>query len=222
MRISLLGGTGDIGQGLALRWAYDTNHEILIGSRNPEKARTKADEYETELASVGVDREINGFENGMAAERADVVVLAVPPYHVTDTVESVADRLDDVDVLVSPAVGMRRDDDGFHYNPPDGMSVTELVADVAPGGVPVVGAFHSLAADRLANLELELDIDTLVVGDDADARETVRMLANSIEGLRALEAGPLANASEVESLTPLLINLALHNEKMHDVGVKFH
>ncbi|WP_458184980.1 NADPH-dependent F420 reductase [Haladaptatus sp. NG-WS-4] len=221
MRIALLGGTGDIGQGLALRWAYDTDHEVVVGSRDPEKARAKAAEYETELDSLGVSRSINGFANEMAAERADVVVLAVPPFHIRDTVEAVADRLNDVDVLVTPAVGMNRDDDGFHYKPPKTGSVTALVAESAPEGVPVVGAFHTLSADRLADLELEFAQDTLLVGDDEDAKELVRMLADGIEGLRPLDAGGLDNAAEVESLTPLLINLALNNEGMHDVGVRF-
>ncbi|WP_435180213.1 NADPH-dependent F420 reductase [Halorussus sp. AFM4] len=221
MRIALLGGTGDIGQALALRWARDTDHEVLVGSRDPEKARTKADEYETELDSVGVDREVKGFANEMAADRADVVVLAVPAFHVRDLVEDIADRVADADVLVTPAVGMDRDDEGFHYKPPKVGSVTELVADAAPEGVPVVGAFHNLSADRLANLDVELDQDTLVVGDDEDAVETVVQLADQIEGLRALRAGGIANAAEVESLTPLLINLATENEGLHDVGVKF-
>ncbi|NHN57530.1 MULTISPECIES: NADPH-dependent F420 reductase [Halorussus] len=221
MRIALLGGTGDIGQALALRWARDTDHEILVGSRDPEKARNKADEYETELDSVGVDREVKGFANEMAADRADVVVLAVPAFHVRDLVEDIADRIGDADALVTPAVGMDRDDEGFHYKPPKAGSVTELVADTAPEGIPVVGAFHNLSADRLANLDVELDLDTLVVGDDGDAVETVVQLADQIEGLRALKAGGAANAAEVESLTPLLINLARENEGLHDVGVKF-
>ncbi len=221
MRIALLGGTGDIGQGLALRWAYDTNHEVLIGSRDPEKARTAAEEYETELDSRGVDRTIKGFRNEMAADRADVAVLAVPPYHVGDTVDAVADKLDEETVLVSPAVGMKGDDDGLHYHPPSTGSVTELVASRAPDAVPVVGAFHNLSADRLANLDLELEIDTLLVGDDDDAKETVRLLAEGIDGLRVLDAGPLANAAEVESVTPLLINVARYNDGMHDVGVRF-
>ncbi|MCL7417371.1 MAG: NAD(P)-binding domain-containing protein, partial [Halalkalicoccus sp.] len=105
MRITLCGGTGDIGEGLALRFASDTDHEILIGSRDPEKARTKAAEYETELDSRGIETTIKGFENAMAADRADVVVLAVPPYHVRDTIESISDRLDSETILVSPAVG---------------------------------------------------------------------------------------------------------------------
>ena len=221
MRIALLGGTGDIGQGLALRWAYDTNHEILIGSRDPERAREKAEEYETELDSRGVESEVKGFANAMAADRADVIVAAVPAYHLVDTIEAVGDRLEDA-VLVSPAVGMKRDDDGLHYNRSGAGSVTALAADAAPDGVPVVGAFHNLAAGRLADLDATLDWDTLLVGDDDDAKDIVADLAEGIEGLRAVDAGGLANAAEVESVTPLLINIARENEGLHDLGVKFH
>ena len=221
MRIALLGGTGDIGAGLALRWAYDTDHELVLGSRDPEKARAKAEEYETELDSRGVDRKITGFANEMAADRADVVVLAVPPYHVADVVDDVADKLDEDALVISPAVGISSDEDGMHYNPPSAGSVTELVAEAAPDDVRVVGAFHNLAADRLANLDVDLDLDTLVVGDDEDARNLAADLAGDIDGLRALDAGPVGNAAEVESLTPLLINLARYNDGLHDVGVTF-
>jgi hypothetical protein len=116
---------------------------------------------------------------------------------------------------------MKRDEDGFHYHPPSAGSVTQLVADAAPEGVPVVGAFHNLAAGRLANLDAELGIDTLLVGDDPDAKETVRLLAEGIEGLRVLDGGGIANAAEVESLTPLLINVARHNDRLDDLGVRF-
>ncbi len=221
MRIALLGGTGDIGEGLALRFARDTSHEILIGSRDPEKARDRVADYEEVLEGRTDEVDIKGFGNEMAADRADVVVLSVPPYYVGDTVEAVADSLDSDTVLVTPAVGMQGDEDGLHYHPPSAGSVTELVAGRAPDEVPVVGAFHNLAADALANLENELDLDTLVVADDDAAGDTVVDLANEIEGLRALEAGPLANAAEVESVTPLVINIAKYNEDMHDVGVKW-
>lgn len=221
MRIALLGGTGDIGEGLALRWAYDTDHEVLIGSRDPEKARAKAEEYETELDSRGLERTVKGFDNEMAADRADVVVLAVPAYHIGDVVEGIADVVDSDTILVSPAVGMGRDDDGMHYNPPSIGSVTELVQRRAPEDVRVVGAFHNLAADRLANLDVEFDLDTLVVGDDEDARDLVADLGEGIEGLRVLDAGPAANAAEAESVTPLVINIAMNNDGMHDVGVRY-
>ncbi|WEL24717.1 NADPH-dependent F420 reductase [Haloferax volcanii] len=221
MRIALLGGTGDIGEGLALRWAYHTDHEVIVGSRDPDKARAKADEYETELSSRGRDVKVNGFTNEMAADRASVVVLAVPPYHVSDTVEAVSGSLSEGDVLVTPAAGMKRDDDGFHYHPPKAGSVTALVADAAPDDVPVVGAFHNLAAGRLADLDADLGIDTLLVADDEDAKETVRLLAEGIDGLRALDGGGLANAPEIEGITPLLINVARNNDGLHDLGIRF-
>ena len=221
MRIALLGGTGEIGEGLALRWGHDSDHDIVIGSRDPEKARDAADDYEAELDDRGVDAKVTGFENAMAADRADVVVLAVPPYHVADTVDAVADNLADGDIIVSPATGMQRDEDGFHYHPPDAGSVTAIAADAAPDEVPVVGAFHNLAAGRLADLDSSLGIDTLVVADDEDTKATVSGLAEDIEGLRALDAGGIANAAEIESVTPLLINVAMNNDGLHDLGVRF-
>ncbi len=221
MQIALLGGTGDIGEGLALRFAYDTDHDVLIGSREASRAETKAREYETELDSRGVEVEVTGHDNADAAAAADVVVLAVPAYHLADTVEAIEAELGENTVLVTPAVGMKRDEDGFHYNRPGAGSVTALAAEAAPADVPVVGAYHNLPAARLANLDADLDIDTAIVGDDADAVATVTRLTEAIEGLRPVDAGPLANAAEIEAITPLLINVAKNNDGMHDLGVRF-
>jgi len=221
MRIALLGGTGDIGEGLALRWAFHSDHEVVIGSRDPEKARAKADDYQEAIESRGVDTKLTGFQNGMAADRADVVVLAVPAYHIADTVEAVEDSLDEGDILVTPATGMKRDEDGFHYHKPGAGSVTKLAVEAAPEGVPVVGAFHNLAAGRLTDLDAELGIDTLLLSDDESAKSTVASLAEDIDGLRALDAGGIANAAEVESVTPLLINVGMNNDGLHDLGVRF-
>ncbi|MDX1746104.1 MAG: NADPH-dependent F420 reductase, partial [Halobacteriales archaeon] len=196
------------------------DHEIIVGARDPDRARNKAAEYETELSRRGLDREVAGLVNTMAADRGDVIVLSVPPYYVTDTIESVADEIGDA-IVVSPAVGMERDDEGFHYNPPPTGSVTEHAAAALPDGVPLVGAYHNLAADRLANLDVDLDLDTLVIGTDRDAKELVMGLTREIDGLRPLDAGGIANAPEVESLTPLLLNIARFNRGMHDVGVEF-
>jgi len=221
MRIALLGGTGDIGEGLALRWAFHSDHEIVIGSRDPEKARAKADEYQKAIESRGVDTKLTGFQNGMAADRADVVVLAVPAYHIADTVEAVEESLSEGDILVTPATGMKRDEDGFHYHKPGAGSVTKIAVEAAPEGVPVVGAFHNLAAGRLTDLDAELGIDTLLIGDDESAKSTVASLAEDIDGLRALDAGGIANAAEIEAVTPLLINVAMNNDGLHDLGVRF-
>jgi len=220
MHVALLGGTGDIGEGLALRLARDTDHAVTVGSRDAEKARDSADAYESELAERGVEASIGAAENPEAAAGADVVVLSVPAYYLADTIESVADALEN-SVLVSPAVGMKRDDAGLHYNPPGVGSVTQLAAKTAPDETPVVGAFHNLPAGRLANLDADLDWDVPVVADVTDAKATVVDLTANIEGLRPLDAGGLENAAEVESVTPLLINLATNNDDLHDLGVKF-
>jgi NADPH-dependent F420 reductase len=220
MQLALLGGTGDVGEGLALRVGRDTDHTVVVGSRDADRAREAADDYAATLADHGSEATVEGAANPDAAARADVVVLAVPAYHLADTVDAVAGELDDA-VLVSPAVGMQRDEDGLHYNPPGVGSVTALAAQVAPDAVPVVGAFHNLAAGRLADLDADLGWDVPVVGDDDDAKATVVSLADDIEGLRALDAGGLANAAEVESLTPLLINLAANNDGLHNLGVSF-
>lgn len=222
MRIALLGGTGDIGQGLALRFARDTGHEIIIGSRDSDKARETADRYTAELAARGVNTNITGYGNEDAADQADIIVLSVPPYHVGDTVESIETVLSSETVLVTPAVGMQGDEDGLHYHPPGTGSVTELVADRAPDDVSVVGAYHNLAADALSDLDTKLELDTLLVADDADAKATISTLTEEVDGLRPLDAGPLANAAEVESVTPLVINIAKYNDDLHDVGVTFH
>ncbi len=220
MRIALLGGTGDIGEGLALRLARDTTHEVVVGSRTAEKAASAVEEYADRLGD-DLTAELSSAENDDAAVDADVVAVCVPPYHVSDTVESVADQLDDA-VLVSPAVGISRDDEGFHYNRPPHGSVAEVAAEAAPDAVPVVGAFQNLAAGALADLEHDLGFDVIVTGDDADAKATVTALVEEIDGLRALDGGALANSAEVEAMTPLLINLAVENDGLHDLGVSFH
>ncbi len=222
MEIALLGGTGDIGEGLALRWARDTAHTVHIGSRTPEKATDRAADYREELTERGFDVEIKGSGNETAAAESEVVVVSVPPDYVTSTVKSVVDGLEPGDILVSPAVAMERDGDGFHYTEPQEGSVAEAIAAVAPEDVAVVGAFQNLAAGALSDLDTDLDYDVIVTGDDEDATTSVADLAEEIEGLRALSGGPLANSAEIEGITPLLINLAMNNDGMHDLGVTFH
>ncbi len=219
MEIAILGGTGDIGEGLALRWGRDTDHAVVVGSREKERARSAAEAYRSRLEKRGHDAAIEGAENPAAAAGADVVVAGVPPYHVADTVEAVADGLSGV--LVSPAVGMQRDEAGMHYHRPGAGSVAAVAADAAPDDVPVVGAFHPISAHRLTDLDAELGLHVPVVADDDAARETVIELADEIEGLAGIDAGPLANAPEIEGLTPLLINLAARNDDLADLGVRF-
>ena len=194
MHIAILGGTGDIGEGLALRWATDTDHGVLVGSRDADRAREAARGYLAELDDRGIDATVSGFANEEAADRADVIVLAVPPYVVTDTIEAIEAAIGDA-VLVSPAVGLGRDESGFHHDPPPAGSVTAHAAKAAPE-------------------------DTAVVGAPGPAKETVLELVNAIEGLRGLDAGGVGNAPEAEGMVPLLLNVAV-NEDLADTGIAF-
>lgn len=221
MRVALLGGTGDIGEGIALRLARDTDHEVVVGSRDAEKAERRAAEYVERLDERGQEVAVEGAGNPAATAGADVVVVSVPPEYAVSTVETVADDLDATDVLVCPATRMDRDGDGFHYDRPDAGSVAESVAAAAPAAVPVVGAFQNVAAGALTDLDRALESDVVVTGDDAEAKETVAGLVEDVDGLRALDAGALANSAEVEAITPLLINLAMNNDGLHDLGIRF-
>lgn len=221
MEIAILGGTGDIGEGLALRFARDTNHSVVVGSRKEEKALDKAAEYRDRLQTHGTDADVSGTDNETAAEGADVVIAGIPPQYVVSTVESLVSTLAEEAILVSPAVAMTRDESGFHYDPPADGSIAGALEGAVPDDVPVVGAFQNLAAGALSDLETEITADVVVTGDDPDAKATVADLAEEVDGLRALDGGPLANSAEVESITPLLINLAMNNDGMHDLGVRF-
>jgi NADPH-dependent F420 reductase len=220
MEIALLGGTGDIGEGLALRWAHDTDHDIVIGSREQAKAEQKADEYRTLLNERGVDGSVGGMDNVSAADRCSVVVVSIPPQYAAATVEEIVPVLDENTILVSPAVRMARTDGGFNYDPPEVGSVAEEIAAAAPDHIPVVGAFQNIAAGALRSLDADLRADVVITGNDADAKATIESLSEEIEGLRALDGGVLSNSSSVENVTPLLINLAINND-MHDLGVQF-
>ncbi|WP_330633557.1 NADPH-dependent F420 reductase [Halocatena halophila] len=219
MEIALLGGTGDIGEGLALRFIRDTDHTIHIGSRTPEKATASADAYATRLGDDA--GEITGSSNQSAAERASVIVCSVPPEYVVSTIESIESSLNMGDVLVSPAVSMNRGPGGFVYDPPAAGSVAQAAAQAAPDDVPVVGAFQNLAAGALASLETAIEADVVVTGDDEAATATVTELASELDGIRAIDGGGLSATASVEALTPLLINLAMNNDGMHDLGVRF-
>lgn len=222
MRIAILGGTGDIGEGLALRWGLDTDHELIVGSRDPQKARQHATAYRERIREQGGESDIAGASNIDAVGGADVVLLSVPPEYVLETIETVAGSLSEDMVVVSPAVSMSRDESGFHYEQPESSgSVTAIAEEATPDGIPAVGAFHNISADRLTNLDTELDVDTVVVGDGKEAKYLVKKLADEIKGLRAIDGGDLANAPEVEGVTPLLINIAMNNEEMNHLGVRF-
>ena len=198
--IGVLGGTGKEGRGLALRWAHQ-GHSVIIGSRSAERATEAADA----LRGLLTESSIRGATNFDAAAAAEIVVLAVPFSAQQSTVNEVEPALAgkiliDVTVpLVPPDVG--------RVQLPDGRSAVETIQkSLEANKVVVVSAFQNVSAHHLMKLDKEVDCDVLVCSDDPAAADTVVALAEEI-GLRAWNAGPLANSVVAEGLTSVLITL---------------
>lgn len=217
MKIAILGGTGDIGEGFALNWAE--RHKIRIGSRKSEKAEEASDRYNDTLtlANQELKGEIRGFDNRTAVEGSDVIVFTVPHEHVSgviDTVRPVLDR----QIIVSPVVPMSKKE-YFEYTPPAQGSAAEGIQEMLPDDLHVVAAYHTIASKRLCSLDPAFRCDVLVCGDDRQSKDLVIDLTNEVDCLRPLDAGPLAAARTIESLTPMLLNLAMLN-RLKDPSIK--
>ncbi|MFZ3058417.1 MAG: NADPH-dependent F420 reductase [Candidatus Methanoperedens sp.] len=217
MKIAILGGTGSIGEGFALRWAL--KHEISICSREIEKAVKAAGDYSGTLLSKGLlCCGITGCSNETAIGDADVVVLSVPYQGVVPLLKNLRPYFKD-QIVISLVVPMKKNK-WFEFTPPEQGSATLEIKDTLPESVKVVSAYHNISAKKLANLELSLDYDVVVCGDDEGAKRTVMELTKEIKALRPLDGGGLASSYMIESLTPFLINLAIRNG-LSNLGVKF-
>lgn len=189
MRVGLVGGTGPFGRALAAR-LHAAGHEVLLGSRNAERARDAA-------AELGVA----GAANADVVRGVDLAVLAVNADGLLDTARELAPHLDETPVL-SVASELRFSSGGA-YPGPDELSLAERVAGIVAG--PVTAGLHSLAAANLA--KAPPDQDALVCGDDEAAKALALELAASLVAGRAVDAGPLASARALEGLTAVIINV---------------
>ncbi len=217
MRIAVLGGTGHIGMGISLRLAM-AGHDVVVGSRLAEKAQQKAEEYTCILKERGFSSKVKGKDNSEASKIADLAILAIPFSHAYVTAESLKEDLAGK-IVVSPLVPMEKKGKLFLYCPPPEGSAAEKIASILQNS-RVVSAFQTAPAEKFANLDARIKWDIPVCGSDEEAKNTVIDVINSIDGLRGLDAGPLAVSRLVESLTPLLINLAIRN-KTKDLSIRF-
>jgi NADPH-dependent F420 reductase len=217
MKIAILGGTGSIGEGFALRWAE--KHEILVCSREIERAINVASDYKNILSNKGIQCcGITGCGNETAIKEADVVVLSVPYQGVVSLLEKLSPLFKN-QIVISLVVPMTKNK-WFEYTPPKQGSAALEIQEILPKTVKVVSSYHNVSARKLANIELNLDYDVVVCGDDDGAKKTVMELTHEIKNLRPLDGGGLASSYMIESLTPFLINLAIRN-RLSDLGVKF-
>jgi len=196
VRIAILGGTGKEGAGLGLRWAQ-AGHEIVIGSRDAERAAAKAGE----LAAQAPGARVEGMSNRDAAAAADVVILALPAAGLQQTLPEVKDGCRGK-VVVSAVVPLTFGGGRLFTPPPQGSSAEEAQEILGPE-TRLVAAFHHIAAHELSATDHTIACDLLLCGGDAEAKKTVAELGASM-GLRAIDVGPLTNAGPVEGLTAVL------------------
>ena len=194
--LAVLGGTGQQGGALALRWAR-AGHEVVIGSREAARAEAKARDI---IARVPGAR-VSGRDMAGAAAAAEIVVLSVPYAVHAATLAAIKDAVQgkiviDVTVPLTPPRVARV------QLPPEGSAAVAAQAALGPG-VKLVSAFQNVAA-HLLEADGPVDCDVLVCGDDKESREEVVALARAA-GMRAFHAGSLANSAAAEALTSVLI-----------------
>ena len=201
--LAILGGTGDLGTGLARRWAQ-AGYRVIIGSRTLEKAEAARSDLHEVMAERGIgDVDVEAMENLDAAQAADIITLTVPFSHQASTLEYVSGALQgkiliDVTVtLVPPKVG--------RVQLPEQGSAGEIAQALLGEEVEVVSAFQNVAAHHLQEGH-GLDCDVLVCGNKKDARERVIRLVEAA-GMRGFHAGPINNAAAAEALTSVLITI---------------
>jgi len=201
MRLAFVGGTGPEGLGLAMRFAV-AGHAVSIGSRSPERGAEAAAKVRERVPGA----EATGRANDEVVTGADTVFLT-SPYEVQEpTLRTIGDRLAGKIVcdVVAPLQFVKGK--GAVALDVPGHSAAEEAAALLPGA-RVVSAFQNLSAEKLMEVEHELEADVIVCGDDAEAKEVVIGLANAIPGVRGIDGGALFNSRYVEMLTALLINL---------------
>jgi len=210
--IGVLGGTGNEGSALALRWAH-AGFRVIIGSRNLDKAAQVCAQINAQIGREGTTPQTNRG----AAEAASVLVMTVPYSAQRSTVEDVRDLLagkilvDTTVPLVPPKVA--------RVQLPEGGSAVAAIQQLLGESVKVVSAFQNVSAHALQDLGHEVECDVLVCGDDVQARETVIGLATDI-GLRALHAGPIVNSAGAEALTSLLISINSRYKVAQGAGIR--
>ncbi len=201
--IPIIGGTGALGYGLAVRWAR-AGREIVIGSRKADRAAEAAEKIAAEVP----DAKVEGLENGEAAKRGPIVFLTVPFRAQSETLNNLREHLAEGQLLVDCTVPMAAAVSGKATRTLGVWqgSAAQQAQEMVPDGVTVISALHTVSAAALAD-GTELDEDILVCGERKADKARVARLIQEIQGLRAVNAGALETARIVETLTPMLISI---------------
>jgi NADPH-dependent F420 reductase len=215
--IAVIGGTGDQGFGLVLRWAK-AGEKIVIGSRQQQKAELAAKKA---LDILGPTASVSGMENPKAAAAADIVVMSVPFAAHVDMIKSVADSITPDDIFVDVVVPLSTAVGGGAATALGVWegSAAQQAARLLPPHTKVASAFHNVVAESLQNLAKDVDSDVIVCSDSQETRRAVMDLASKIPGVRSIDGGRLENSRIVEQITALLIGINIRY-KVTDAGIR--
>ena len=207
--IPIVGGTGALGFGLALRLAA-AGADVFIGSRDADRAEEAAERVQARVPGATV----TGVPNADAAATGPIVFLAVPFRAQSESLTNLGPTLTRGQILVDSTAPLAAAISGRAtrlLGVPQG-SAAEQAQEMVPDGVSVVSALHTVSASKLRDLDLALDEDVLITGNRAEDKRRVAEVIALVPGLRPVNAGSLESARFVEGLTPLLISVNLHNK----------
>jgi len=222
MKIGIIGGTGGMGEGFAHRWCL--NHDVLIGSRDKQKADTFAKENFKNVKDLFEDKvkgSISGDDNKSISKESDVLILSIHYDNIISTCKDISNIIKDNCIVISPIVPMGRNESGFYYIPMEEgkKSAAALVAENLPNCNKIISAFHTISEIKLKNLKMSLNADTFVCTDNKESLSVINELINEIEGLRSIFLGPLSLSYQAEVMTPMILNASKQNKLKHP-GIK--
>jgi len=207
--LGLLGGTGDLGCALAIH--LSKKHELMLGSRNIEKAKATVDEIIAEKDHDYLARNLKSAENTTVAAKCDFIILTVPHGNALETVRNLSTKFRGNQILVSAVAAVVKNGEEFVVdNNPSGTSFAQKIREIIPTSVKVAVAFQTVPANILYR-EKEISADVPVAAESVEDYQLVASIVSEIEGLRPLRIGGLKQAGEIEGLTTLLLNIAKRN-----------
>ena len=201
--IPIIGGTGALGYGLAVRWAQ-AGQPVVIGSREAKRAEEAAER----VGAQAPDAQVEGLQNAEAVARGPIVFLAVPFRAQSETLTNLKEALAPGQLLVDCTAPLAAAISGKATRTIGVWqgSAAQQAAEMVPEGVTVISALHTAHAKKLAE-DGPLDEDILICGDHKEDKVRVARLIEQIDGFRAVNAGALEMARIVETLTALLISV---------------
>ena len=207
--VCIVGGTGALGFGLALRLGL-AGVPVVIGSRDAHRAQEAVERAGTQVPQAS----FTGLENAEAVRDAEIVILSVPFRNQSETLTNLKGALTGDHLLVDATVPLAAAVSGKATRTLGVWqgSAAQQAQEMAPEGVRVVSAFHTVSAALLSDLEHRLDEDVLICGDRRADKARLADLVNAIPGLRPVDCGPLEMARIVEQFTALIISINVRNK----------